>query len=318
LIPDKYLDKIRRILLIVELCDVQSVKTTRRYFVPGKRLKAIIKEKFAINNRNWDIYAALFQAVDKFAGVSKYPVIGPVMKKILRFDHPEKNYTQGYVINLDKSLRSSRNVVLPIMLVEKAIQESSYRAIMHKCICRDGGVRCRNYPADFGCIFIGEGSRVTEKRGIARSVSIDEALAHIRKAAEYGLVCQTIWVEAEEFVWGIDSDKLHHFLEICFCCPCCCVALKNYRRVGKDIQDRFRSVGWKAQVMKECTSCGACETRCPKQAIQIQNQQVTVTQDCIGCGLCAAVCPEDAIDIIQVSPMKEHINDYFFGFRPEV
>lgn len=305
-------------LLFVESCDVQPVQTTRRYLVSRNSLKAIIKEKFAINNRNWGIYTAIFQTVDKLAGVSKYPVVGPIMKKILRFDHPEKNYTQGYVINLDKSLRANQNVVLPITLVEKAIQESSYRAIMHKCICRDGGIKCKDYPADFGCIFIGEGSRVTEKRGIARSVSIDEALAHVRKAAGYGLVCQTIWVEAEEFVWGIDSDKMHQFLEICFCCPCCCIALKNYRRVGKDIQDRFRSIGWKAHVIKECSACGVCETRCPKQAIRIQNRQVRVTEDCIGCGICAAVCPENAIDIDQISPIKEHINDYFFGFRPKV
>lgn len=289
--------------------------------LPKNRLKAIIKKKVAINNRNWWFYAALFQTVDKLAGVSRYPFIGPVLKKILRFDHPEKNHTQGYVINLNKSLSAGKaceNVVLPVMLVEKAIRESSYRAIMHKCICRDGGVKCKDYPTDFGCIFIGEGSRVTEERGISRSVSVEEALAHVKKGARFGLVCQCIWVEAEEFVWGIDSDRMHHFLEICFCCPCCCVALKNYRKVDKDIQDRFRSVGWKARAVQACSACGVCETRCPKQAIRIQDNLVSVSEDCIGCGLCAAACPENAIDLVQISPMKQNIHEYFFGFYPEV
>ena len=289
--------------------------------MPDSRLKTIIKKKVAINNRNWGIYAAIFQIVDKLAGVSRYSVIGPVLKKILRFDHPEKNYTQGYVINLDKRLRdgqSVQNVVLPVTLVEKAIRESTYRAIMHKCICRDGGARCKDYPVDFGCIFIGEGSRVTEERGISRSVTVEEALDHVRKGAEYGLVCQCIWVEAEEFVWGVDSDKLHHFLEICFCCPCCCVALKNYRKVDRDIQDRFRSVGWKARAVQRCSGCGLCASGCPKQAIRIQQDTVLISEDCIGCGLCAARCPENAVDIVQIVPMKNSINDYFFGFYPKV
>lgn len=285
------------------------------------RIKAFIKDKVAINDKNWNIYAGIFQIVDKMAGMSSYPVVGPLLKKILRFDHPEKNFTQGYVINLDQSLNSGKqhqNVVLPITLVEKAIQESSFRSIMHKCICRDGGTKCKEFPVDFGCIFIGEGSRITEKRGIARSVSVDEALTHIKKAARYGLVCQCIWVEAEEFVWGIDSEKLHNFLEICFCCPCCCVALKNYRRVGKDIQDRFRSVGWKAQAKKRCTACGECAEICPKGAISVREDQIFITEDCIGCGFCAAECPEDAIDIVQIEPMKKNLQEYFFGFYPDL
>jgi ferredoxin len=285
------------------------------------KIKAILKKRYAINNKNWGIYAGIFQVVNKLAGMSRYPVIGAILKKILRFDRPDKNYTQGYVINLDQSLNANKqyqNVVLPITLVEKAIQESSYRSIMHKCICRDGGIKCEKFPLDFGCIFIGEGSRVTEKRGIARSASVDEALAHVKKGAQYGLVCQCIWVEAEEFVWGIDSDKLHNFLEICFCCPCCCVALKNYRKVGKDIQSRFRSVGWKAQVTKGCSACGACEKGCPKGAIRIHNNQVSVDQNCIGCGFCASGCPEKAIDIVQILPMKNNLQEYFFGFYPEL
>lgn len=72
--------------------------------MPDGGLKAIIKEKVAINNRNWGIFAAIFQIVDKPAGFS-------------------------------------------------------------------------------------------------RSVTVDEVLDHVRKGApRYGLVCQCIWVKAEDFI----------------------------------------------------------------------------------------------------------------------
>jgi len=289
--------------------------------VKSRNFKDMIKERYAINKRNWHIYTGIFQAVDKMAGFTKTPFLGALLKKMLRFDHPEKNFTQGYVINLDRNLKAGRdyrNVVLPIDIVEKTIRDSSYRSIMHKCICRDGGKKCKTYPVDFGCIFVGEGSKITEQRGISRSVSVDEALSHLERAAQYGLVCQTIWVEAEEFVWGIEKENLHRFLEICFCCPCCCIALKNYRKVGSDVQSRFRSIGWKARAEKICSGCGKCERVCSVGAIRVRNDHITISETCIGCGICSRECPEDAIEIVQVAPMKNNIQEYFFGFHPDV
>lgn len=281
----------------------------------------MIKDRFAINSSNWHIYAGVFQIVDKMARFAKTPFLGALLKKILRFDNPEKNFTQGYIINLDRSLKAGRdyhNIVLPIHIVEKTIKDSSYRSIMNKCICRDGGKKCETYPVDFGCIFVGEGSKITEKRGIARAVSVDEALDHLKKGAQYGLVCQSIWVEAEEFVWGIEKDQLHRFLEICFCCPCCCVALKNYRKVGKDIQSRFKSVGWKAMAATTCSGCGICEEVCSVGAIRVQKDHITISEMCVGCGICSSKCPEAAIEIVQVAPMKKNIQEYFFGFYPDL
>lgn len=287
----------------------------------SRSFRGMIKDRYAINSRNWHIYAGIFQIVDKMARFVETPFLGALLKKILRFDNPEKNFTQGYVINLDRSLKAGRdyqNVVLPINIVEKTIRDSSYRSIMNKCICRDGGNKCETYPLDFGCIFVGEGSKITEKRGIARSVSVDEALAHLKKGAQYGLVCQSIWVEAEEFVWGIEKEQLHSFLEICFCCPCCCVALKNYRKVGRDIQSRFKSVGWKAMAEKACSGCGKCEEICSVGAIRVREDHITISEMCIGCGICSSECPEDVIEIVQVAPMKKNIQEYFFGFYPDV
>ncbi len=278
------------------------------------------KNKLAINARNWSTFAFLLQLFGKLAKYTGIPVLGALLKRIAFFDRPEKNFTQGYTLNLNQDLTSRgsyQNTVLPISLIQKAIKESTYRAIMTRCICRDGK-KCEHYPVDFGCIFIGEGSRVVEERGVARSVTVEQALEHVQTAAEKGLIGQCLWIEAEKFVWGIEEKNLHQFLEICFCCPCCCVALQNFGKASRDVQERFRTIGWKASSLAGCNGCGECETVCPMRAITVSEDHISVSELCLGCGTCAATCPNKAIQLDPISPIKGDIKEYFWGFTPEV
>ncbi len=277
-----------------------------------------IKKRFAVNARNWNRFAVLFQAINRFAPYSEHPVLGPFLKRLLKFDRPAKNFTQGYALTINRSLESKyHNMVLPVQIIRNSLMKSSYRALMHKCLCRDGG-KCRHFPVDFGCIFIGEGSRITVERGIAREISVETALAHLDRAADLGLVCQTIWVEAEEFVWGVHRKDMHRFLEICFCCPCCCIALRNLKHVGAEIRKRFNSVGWQSVPVKSCSLCGTCAGACPTGAVSIKPEGVFISRDCIGCGICMARCPEGAVEVVRTGETKAHIEDYFWGFSPEV
>ncbi len=281
-------------------------------------MRETIKHTFAINSRNWDRFAALFQWVNRLAPYSESPAVGPFLKRLLKFDRPDRNFTQGVTLTINRSVKHNyRDAILPIQIIRNTLIHSSYRALMHKCLCRDGS-RCDHYPSDFGCIFIGEGSRITEERGIARAVSVETALTHLERAADLGLVCQCIWVEAEEFVWGIHRENLHRFLEICFCCPCCCIALKNLKHVGPDIRKRFRSVGWQAVVNNSCNGCAICERVCPTGAILVHDHAAAVSDQCIGCGICLARCPEKAIEIVPTGATRSRVQDYFWGFSPDV
>lgn len=281
--------------------------------------KRSIKDRVAINKNNWEWYAKLFQVlIDGSVRYVNSPVLGPLLKKIVAMDKPEKHFTQGYVINLNVKLdERNQNIVLPVNVIKKAIEGSSFRSILHKCLCRTSR-KCQNYDIDFGCIFIGEGARSIVRNGIGHEVTVEEALKHVDKAVGSGLVGQCLWIEAERLMWGVKNEDTHKFLEICFCCPCCCIALRNFRNVGPDIRQRFRAIGWKSSYIGGCDSCGICEDNCPMEAIKVINNAISVSDQCLGCGICAAKCPQNAIEIEMISSQKDCIQDYFHGFRPDV
>lgn len=285
-----------------------------------QKIRSIIQDRIALTDKNWKRATKFFPFVD---GMFKYvttPILGPMIKKMGALENFENQYSQGYIMTLNRDLnykKQSKNVVLPINLVKKAIKESSYRVIVNYCFCRDGN-NCQNFPADFGCIMLGEGTRVIVKRGFAREATVKEALDHLDKAAEMGLVALCLWMELEAFGMGISKEDHHRLLEICLCCPCCCLGLRNFKKMGPDVGRRFNSIGWKAASGEGCVGCAICASICPVGAITVGADSITVSDACIGCGLCAARCPQEAIVMEQIAPMKKSILDYFWGFRPQI
>ncbi|HPA63736.1 MAG TPA: 4Fe-4S binding protein [Spirochaetota bacterium] len=50
------------------------------------------------------------------------------------------------------------------------------------------------------------------------------------------------------------------------------------------------------KITDKCTSCGACSSECPVEAISEGSSSYQIDASaCTGCGLCASVCPMDAI-----------------------
>ena len=77
-------------------------------------------------------------------------------------------------------------------------------------------------------------------------------------------------------------------------------------------------MSWQAKVTDECNACGSCQEICPMEALVMVGEQMSVSRDCIGCGLCALHCPEEAIVMEEIGAPKEHLLDYFKGFRPQI
>ncbi|MDZ7295370.1 MAG: 4Fe-4S binding protein [candidate division KSB1 bacterium] len=271
-----------------------------------------IKARTAVNPKRWKMVTGFMRLVVKSGPYYRYPLLGGVLKKLMMFSPAESSYTQAYLLNLNEQIAAqSQGVIMPVKMIEKVIKESSYRAIMNRCICRDGN-NCSLYPKDLGCIFLGEGARVLEQRGVGRSASIEQALGHVSRAAALGLVGQTLWIEVEQYIWGIRDQDMHRFLELCFCCPCCCTSLGLAKNVTPDVRKRFQSIGWKAEIVGNCTRCGVCVSVCPVGAPRCEGDWVTVRQDeCLGCGLCAGRCPESAIRLRLVRPVLGDLKDYY-------
>ncbi len=285
----------------------------------GRYLQDFYLRHLSITRNNWEIYRRMWTLVDKSLGILSVPFIGSRLKELLRL---EGSHTQGYIVPLNRDLGyqgKASSAVTPISMVRRAIEESSYRIIMNKCMCRDSHT-CKNYPIESGCIMLGEACRKMVGSGVARYVTVDEALDHLERAAELGLVSVCAWAEIEALWMGISPEQHERYIEICMCCPCCCIGMHQLKKVMSVpvMKDRFKSVGWKACGTANCISCGLCVDACPMEAIELSENEISVSDECIGCGLCAYKCPEQAIAMEETEPMKDHILDYFRWFRPQV
>jgi NAD-dependent dihydropyrimidine dehydrogenase PreA subunit len=232
------------------------------------------------------------------------------------FGPVEKPKIQSRVIPLHAKVdkAKSKNAIVPYKLVDDFIDSAGFIIILDECLCRKG-MDCKNYPIDIGCIMLGQGSRVMLERGHGREVTAEEAKKYARKGAEAGLVVFAAQAKAEEQMMGIPLEKRHQFIELCFCCPCCCLAMSNLKYYTPEIKKHnFVNVGFAAKALPDCKGCGKCVDICPAGAVRANGNKVWVKEDdCIGCGLCQIACKHDAIQLVQVGKQKGDLIEYFGG-----
>ena len=288
----------------------------------GKRFDEFYKRFFSITQESWKYYAMFQPSSGKVMKNVAHPIWGPLIRKLYRFEG-ENYHTQAHILpinkSLDKSDRLAQSRITPIELVRKAVEASSYRIILHKCLCRDG-FECKDYPIDVGCLMLGEACRRMVATGIAKAVTVEDALAHLDKASDLGLVPICAWAEFEAIAKGISDENHTNYFEVCFCCPCCCLGLQNYKHMFKNehMRNIMKSIGWRAQGTEECISCGKCVEACPLECISLEGDGISVKGNCIGCGLCSINCPVNAIEMKELVPMKDDLLDYFTGIRPNI
>ncbi len=210
--------------------------------------------------------------------------------------------------------QDARRVTVPVDLVKKAIREAKYIGGMKECLCRAGN-DCQDYPHDLACLFLNMGGKVVVDHGMATELTVDEALARVDRATELGLTCESLWVQVEQLIWGFRNDQMDAFLEICFCCPCCCVGFNLSHNATRDVKHRFSPSGWTAVVNHDkCVGCKHClDIYCPQDAVHFRasdGKMVVDQENCVGCGFCQRSCPEGAITIKQTMPMRDSMHAY--------
>ncbi|MEM2838498.1 MAG: 4Fe-4S binding protein [Thermoplasmata archaeon] len=207
----------------------------------------------------------------------------------------EKALTKTVTVNINKSF-AQESVVLPSQIVEHLIRNSRYHFLMNFCLCREAN-HCNNYPKEYGCLFLGKGAmRIDRKFG--RPVSADEAINHIRKCREAGLVHLIGRNKIDAVVF--DTGRKEELLSICSCCPCCCL-WKMLPDLNAEISSAVtRMSGVTVTVTDACSGCGLCIDKkiCFVGAHVMENGKVRIDQSkCRGCGRCVEFCPSKAVEI---------------------
>lgn len=188
---------------------------------------------------------------------------------------------------------------MPSSVIEHFLQEAAHHVILEYCPCRVA-FKCEDYDRDFGCTFIGEGAREIHP-DVGKHVSAEEALEHLRKAEEAGLITAIGKVKLDAIGLGVkDHDRL---MTICHCCPCCCLT-NSLHYASRDVRDMLeRLEGVTVEVTEECVGCGDCVEACIFKQIELTDGIAAVGEECKGCGRCAAVCEQGAITVTVDNPL---------------
>jgi ferredoxin len=216
------------------------------------------------------------------------PIVGPLLQPCINSANDE-----AIIIPVQEVVHGTESVVLPSPLLTPLVERASARFIMNECMCRRGE-NCQVYPHDLGCLFLGDGAAEVAPT-LGRVVGVDEALAHIQRATEIGLVPLVVHAAFDAWVLG---TPYHRMLTVCFCCDCCCAIRQGLRLGPPTFWDTVvRLPGLTVTVGPECVGCGACADVCYVRAISLNNGRAHIGEQCKGCGRCASVCPTGAITL---------------------
>ncbi len=228
------------------------------------------------------------------ARLTRAPLVGQIVDRWL-FEGDDILYLpRNRVIPVGEPVNPSGEMVLPSQVVEHFVEQANHHWIMDACICRDAA-GCDDYPVDLGCLFLGEAVLGINPR-LGRRVTREEALAHLERCREAGLV-HLVGRNKIDTVWlGVGpGDKL---LTICNCCPCCCL-WRMLPHIAPQIATKVtRMPGLTVAVTDRCVGCGTCtQGICFVEAIHLADGRATIGEACRGCGRCVEVCPQGAIEI---------------------
>lgn len=231
-----------------------------------------------------------------FARFTRVPLLGRVVDYMLFHEDdiiylPKNEVTN--IVRINQPIEQHGEMVVPSSVVEHFIEIANYHWIMDWCICRSAS-SCEHYPIDLGCLFLGEAAMKIDPK-LGRKVSKEEALEHIRKCREAGLVhligrnkLDTFWLKVGP------GNKL---LTVCNCCDCCCL-WRILPHVSKKISSKVTKMpGVEVSVGEECIGCGTCIDVCFVKAIEIKDGKAVISETCRGCGRCVEVCPQNAISL---------------------
>lgn len=180
--------------------------------------------------------------------------------------------------------------IMPYNQVKEIIGSQNTIAVA-ECICRRErriiGEECHHL--DEVCLVFSHVARYYVENGLARFISVDEAIDILDRADRDGLVHSPV-----------NTQRVMGF---CNCCGCCCGLLRGITQLKLPASRVVRSDFYCTCDSAVCSGCGDCLKRCQVDAITIEGEIAVIDREqCIGCGLCVSTCPTGALELMQKLP----------------
>lgn len=217
----------------------------------------------------------------------------PLLKCIINpfFMRPFNEVTS---VPISANITLPESVPLPRGLLEKLVSRIDEKFILDECICRNHN-RVAGEERGIGCMALGPAiRRMHPSHG--RRVTTEEAIAHIRRAGEKGLIGNIahVWIDPVAF-WLSFRDLMF----ICFCDDVNCLYRTHMKHRGPNLDGAFKRLpGITVSVdSKKCDGCGLCVDACFVAAISLREGKALIGPDCKGCGRCVETCPINAITL---------------------
>lgn len=218
----------------------------------------------------------------------------PLIEKIVNlfFIKPFNQVTAVPIkhVDINESIAAGSSA-LPLAVIERLIEYASHVMVLDECVCRSYYKRDLN---DIGCMVLGKAALDIHPSN-GRIVSVAEAKAHIRKAADAGLVANVAHVWIDPVGFGVTSFK--NMLFICFCGHDSCLYTDNLDKRCSNLDKAYKRLDGIFVSIDEslCSGCGICAEKCFVSAIRMKNYKAVISDVCKGCGRCIDECPEKAI-----------------------
>jgi ferredoxin len=264
-----------------------------------------VKSKLGIPRISMFLYPYVYRLGKPVLKLTRFPVMGKVGHVALDTENSNLSY-----IPIHEDLELPEGIVAPVSIAEHFIRQSSYRFKMEYCPCREAN-DCQNFPHDIGCIWIGGSTAgINAPSEIGRLVSVEEAIEHLHRARDAGLVTVLGKFIPDAAALGVFKDH-RRFMTMCNCCSCCCMVkfMREGRPEYNKIVHRLQGLTMNVDTEK-CEGCGECAEACMFGQITVIDQRAHIGADCKGCGFCAAACPNNAISITIDDPtfIEEAVN----------
>lgn len=220
--------------------------------------------------------------------LARLPVLGPLLRP---FYGPAAN--EAIIIPVHEAVSGTESVALPFPLLTPLVEAASARFVLEACLCRRAE-GCQNHPAEIGCLFLGDAAaRIHPELG--RPTNAAEALDHVQRALEAGLVPMVVHASFDAWILGIPYDRM---LAVCFCCDCCCTVRHGLREGPLAFWETVLPLpGLSVEAGPECLACGTCAGVCPVGAINLEDGRAFVAATCKVCGACVTACPTAAMHL---------------------